>query len=100
MVLVTFKDKIVFTDQIGQFWNVLDLVGINPNLRGGLWNLPIYIYIYVRENHAGRACSCLIWQEYVVKIMLVELAAARYGPTLFSFLFCAKKNQSFFLSKE
>ena len=39
-MLVTFRDKIVFTDQSGQFWNILDVVGINPNLRGGLWNLP------------------------------------------------------------
>ena len=29
-------------DQMGQFWNVLDLIGINPNLRGGLWNLPYW----------------------------------------------------------
>ena len=37
---MVFRDKIVFMDQIGQFWNVLDLIGINPNLRGDLWNLP------------------------------------------------------------
>ena len=43
MVLVTFRDKIVFTDQSGQFWNNLDVVGINPNLRGGLWNLPNHL---------------------------------------------------------
>ena len=31
-------------DQIGQFWNVLDLIGINPNLRDDLWNLPIKLF--------------------------------------------------------
>ena len=30
---MVFRDKIVFTDQIGQFWNVLDLDGINPRVR-------------------------------------------------------------------
>ena len=32
--------KLSFLDEIGRFLNLLDLVGIISNLRGGLWNLP------------------------------------------------------------
>lgn len=31
--LIVFRDQVDFRDQIGQFWNVMDLVDINPNLR-------------------------------------------------------------------
>ena len=33
--LTMFSDQIGLRDQIGQFWNVLDLVGISSNLRIG-----------------------------------------------------------------
>ena len=61
MVLVTFRDKIVFTDQSGQFWNILDLVGINPNLRGGLWNLPYFHTFFLFSN----ALACDIRRQIV-----------------------------------
>jgi len=32
--------KLSFKDEIGRFLNLLDLVGIISNFRGGLWNLP------------------------------------------------------------
>ena len=38
MGLTVFKDQVEFRDQVGQFWNVLDLVEINSNLRIGDWN--------------------------------------------------------------
>ena len=32
--------KLSFYDEIGRFYNVLDLVGYHHKPQGGLWNLP------------------------------------------------------------
>ena len=42
MEITVFKDQNVLRDQVGHFWEVLDLVDISPNLRVVLWNLPFY----------------------------------------------------------
>ena len=40
MVLRVLRTNMSFRDLMGQFWNVLDLSSIFPNLRVVFWNLP------------------------------------------------------------